>query len=331
VPVAVVQDGDRVLVHGGGRWRLFDAGGARVADGGYGASSVVLDAANGLFYAMNTADYVADFRLADGTPAFHTAPSFGETFVRPYLARRGARLLVAGVDTEGGTHRPTPPRTAVLEFIEVGEPLEVDGTGLLFSVTGAAQLVVDSNRLTTALAGDRVVFATKNLLGWATTDLQVERTFSGDFEPLQLSADEAGRVHLVVRTPAGAALWVVSPEGKRTAEVALPAEYRELLAPPIVGYDHRIFLVTRARVQALDAAGRKLFEGELPASAVGAAVTADDLLLVCAGAELYAYGPDGRHRTVWSSPGGPLATAPVVTADGRVLVADRRSLYSLAP
>src|SRR4051812_35386332 len=58
----VIQDGDRVLVYGGGSWRLYDLGGKPLKDGRNGSSGVVLDAPSKQFYFVNLNGFLAAHR-----------------------------------------------------------------------------------------------------------------------------------------------------------------------------------------------------------------------------------------------------------------------------
>ena len=67
------------------------------------------------------------------------------------------------------------------------------------------------------------------------------------------------------------------------------------------------------------------------ADVAGAVVTADDLLVVSEGDSLTAWDAQGQRRVIHTLPGESLATAPVLLADGDVLVATQAHLYRLGP
>lgn len=131
-PNFVVQGGDRVVVEGSGLWQLFDLNGRRINEGRYGSSHVVLDPTNSLYYFLDTNNFIAAFKTANASRLFITSPSFGETFARTLLVRRGNRIVVAGVEQQGFPHRPTPADLSVIEFLDLADKMEIDSSGLLF-------------------------------------------------------------------------------------------------------------------------------------------------------------------------------------------------------
>jgi hypothetical protein len=156
--------------------------------------------------------------------------------------------------------------------------------------------------------------------------LGLEAELTGTFVPLALSVDEDGRLDVVVGDGTSRALWVVTPEGRRVTNVAAPAGAGAI--PPVVGYDHRVFVLGREEATAVSAAGKALWTGATHGAPAGAAVTANEALLVAAGAELAAFELDGARRVLYTAEGA-LRTSPVMTADDEVLVATDRELLSL--
>jgi hypothetical protein len=207
-----------------------------------------------------------------------TSPSFGSNFVRPLIARHNNRFVLAGVELEGGPHRPIPANLSVIEYDDLAPQLKTDETGLLFSISATGRLLVKTTKLVAAMHGDTVVFAVPNCVYLATSDMKPKSAFNGDFEAVTLSLDETGRIYLVTLQHSGRALMILSPEGNRVGEYSFQPEMGELIAPPIVGYDHRVFLVSSSRAIALDSAGKQIWQAGTD-RATGAAVTADGHLL----------------------------------------------------
>ncbi len=327
-PDTVVQQADRILTQGGGLWQLFDTAGKELQQGRYSGSAVVLDAERSLFYAVNRSSSLAAYRLSTGEAAFLADPTYGDVFVRPYLARRGDRLVVVGVETEGFPHRPKPPNRSLAEYIQFDHPPQVHPYGLLLP-TGQGQLEFRTAKLEAAMAGDTLVLAIPSRVYLADISLHVRRALDGDFQALLMSLDEAGRIYLVALVGEEKVLWVVTPEGKRLVSLTLKPEHQTVIAPPIVGYDHRIYLLTRSLVVALDAEGKLLWERAAGGAVAGAGVAADHRLLVAAGEELAVFDPDGERRLLYRFRGEPLVTPPVLTAGGEILLASARRLYCL--
>jgi hypothetical protein len=325
----VVQAADRILTEGGGLWQLFDLAGKSVAQGRYTGSHVVLDAPHSLFYFIDTDNFLVALRMENATKLFMTSPSFGDNFVRPLLVRRNNRFVLAGVDTGGGAHRPVPPNLSVIEFDDLGPELKTDETGLLFSLIGTGKLLVGTNKLAVAMHGDTVVFAVPGRVYLSSSDMKPSAAFDGDFEPVALSLDETGRMYLVALRGGRHELSILSSTGALIGAHPLKPGMEQLIAPPIVGYDHRVFIVSPSTILALDASGNLLWEAGTGALAAGAAVTPDGQLIVSAGAEIFAFDDRGRRTTLHTFPGESLTSAPILTAKGELMVASRSHLYCL--
>ncbi len=328
-PNQVVQAANRVLTEGGGVWQLFDAGGGAVAHGRYNGSHVVLDAAHGLFYFIDKDNFLTALHMSDAKKLFMTSPSFGDNYVRPFITRRNNRFVMAGVEMAGAPHRPTPPNASVIEFDDLGPELQTDETGLLFSLTATGKLLVRTTKLAVAMHGDTVVFAVPNRVYISSSDMKPRAAFDGDFEPFNLSLDEAGRIYLVAMEHGRRELSILNADGGLVGSYSLKPELEQLIAPPIVGYDHRVFLVSASSAVALDASGKQLWEANIGGRAAGATVTADGHLLVSAGPDVIAFDVHGKRTIVHSFAGESLTTAPVITAKEELLVASRGHVYCL--
>lgn len=324
----VVQAADRVLTEGGGLWQLYSASGSALAEGNYNASHVVLDAAHSLFYFIDKDNFLTALRFGDAKKLFMTSPSYGSNFVRPLIARRNNRFVLAGVELEGGPHRPVPANLSVIEYDDLGPQLQTDETGLLFSLTATGKLLVKTNKLVVAMHGDTVVFAVSNCVFISTSDMKPKAAFTGDFEPVSISLDETGRMYLAVTLNSKRALLILSPEGAELGRYYFRPEMEELIAPPIVGYDHRVFLVSASRVVAIDPAGKPIWEGGTRSRASGASVTANDQLLITAGSEIFAFDGLG-HSSLVHAFTESLTSPPVITANHQLLVTSKSHLYCL--
>lgn len=325
-PSFVTQDGDRILEQGEGLWQLFDLDGKAVANGRYGPSFVVLDAQHSMFYLVDSNNFIVGYRLGDGKKQFMTPPAFSRIFARPLLARRGNRLLIVGVEQEGYPHRPSPPNQSVVEFKELGDRLEVDSSGLLMSLTSAGKLLVNTSTLFPAMGDETVVFAVPGRIYMAALDLTMKGALEADFEPLGLSLDEAGRIYLLARTDGRLALWLVTPQGEQLMSFDI-APNLQPGAVPIIGYDHRVYLLAADRVLCVGADGKLAWEhvGHIG----GAGVTADNQLLGSAGTEVAAFDKEGKRKVLFTF-GESIVTPPVMTAAGDILVASQNKLYCLA-
>jgi hypothetical protein len=152
---------------------------------------------------------------------------------------------------------------------------------------------------------------------------------TGNFEPLSLSLDEASGTYLIVRENDHLALWRLNEEGERFFSYALAPGTQTGFIPPVVGYDHRVYLLTTEHVIALGPAGETLWKRTVVGKAGGAAVTVDGHLLLTAGPQLSAYDAEGRRAILANFGEDLLSTPPGLTEKGDLLVASNRYLYCL--
>jgi hypothetical protein len=182
-----------------------------------------------------------------------------------------------------------------------------------------------------------------NRILWFSTALRPVGLVTGEFQPIALSVDEGGWVHLLVDElvddPAGGgqtagprALWVLDPQGTRRVRFVLPRPLHEATAPPVIGYGHRIYLQGGGQLLALDPKGSIVWSRPIDADASAAMVTPNDDVLVAEGKDLVAFDERGQRRVVHSMPEA-ITTAPVLTTsgDGRLLLASSDTLYCLTP
>jgi len=328
-PNHVVQAADRVLTEGGGLWQLFDLAGKPVAQGRYVGSHVVLDAPHSLFYFIDTNNFLMALHLADAGKLFMTFPSFGENFVRPLLVRRNNRFVLSAIELEGAPHRPAPPNLSVIEYDELGPELKTDRSGLLFSLTATGKLLIRTNKFTAAMHDDTVAFAVPGRIYLSSSDMKVKEAFEGDFEPVSVSLDESGRMYFVALRGGRYELWILSPDGGLIGSHPLKPGMEHPVAPPIVAYDHRVFMVSSSAILAVDPSCKLLWEAGASSPIAGAAVTLDGHLIVSTGAEVSAFDERGRRTTLHSFPGDSLTSAPVLTGKQELLVASHSRLYCL--
>jgi hypothetical protein len=327
-PSNVLQGGDRVLAYGGGAWRLFDLSGEKVADGRTGSSPMVLDVAHGLFYFVNTNGFLAAHKLVDGSEEFYLNPAApGQAW--PFIARQGNRIYDLSVELPQPWRPMDVPLNAVLEHQDLAEEMKINRLKVVSNLVSLESLEIATGTIQVAMHGDDVIFAIPGRVVLSSGDLQPRAGLDGDFVPRFISIDESGRIHLIVRTGEHTALWVLTPAGQRTASITFKPEYGAPLAPPIIGYDHRIFLL-HSGLTAFDAYGDLLWERWPRGRVVGGGITTDGQLLITDG-DLAAYDPQGERRILFALPGVSFITPPAMSASGEIFVASSDSVYCLAP
>ena len=330
-PLSILRSADRIVVRFATSWLLFDNEGKAAGRGSVGPGAIYLDASPGLLYVPVQADILEGRRLADASLMFQTSISHGSTFVFPLIARSGNRMVVVGTEIERFSHTPRPATESTIEFKEFGKPFAVDEMGMLNSVTRGGTLRVNSPALLAAVQGDAIRFAVPNALASISTDLEVRSACAAKFTPKLMSVDEAGSQYLIVESGGRTSLWAVAPDCKRFINLVLDPRYGSLVAPPVIGYDHRIYLVSSSYALAVSPEGKVLWERETLATAAGAGISVDDKLLVSAGDTLAVLPDTGDLQILARFSGDRLLTYPVLTAHNQILVASKQNLYCLEP
>jgi hypothetical protein len=324
-PDTVLQAGDHVLAYGGTAFRVYDLDGKMISEGRTGSSGMVLDAEQASFYFIGSSGYLATHRLSDGGVEYKLNPATGDAWT--FLARRAKATFNLSVELPK-PWRKEPPKKASLNRIDLPDTLQLDNGKVVLELTSAT-LQLGTPTVKPAMAGDRLVLAMPGEIVLSPATLQPDASLTGDFIPQTLSLDELGRIHVVVRTGDQTALWVLTPAGQRTAKVVFKPEYGAPFGPPIIGYDHHIFLL-HSGITAYDAYGELLWERWLKGRVAGAGITTDGQLLV-SGGDLAAYDEKGERRLLFMLPGVSFVTPPAMSAKGEIFVASKDTVYCLAP
>jgi hypothetical protein len=323
---AILHTGDRIVVHDWRHWKLFDIAGVSVNGGSMGDGEIHLDPAHQMLYFWNPSGEVEARRLADGERAFLVPLSQSKRMSRAtFLARVGRRLVAAG--SEQSTADALGSSLSCIHAHDLGEPPRMDAQFRIQSPLPGLRLLRKSPVLV-ALSDERLFLATPRWFYRTDLGLYIEAAWTGAFEPLAMSMDEAGRVHAIVRASNRLSLWVLSPQGELIRGLDLPPDVRHVLGPPAIGYDHRTFVLAPDRVVVARPDKEEWYEVPLTGGAAGWGVTAGHRLLLSKGMELVSMDASAQ-RTVLHSFDAPLATSPVLTSKGELLVASARKLYCL--
>ena len=327
-PDYLLQAGSRILLRGGDLWELYDDHGDRLAADGIGPGEVVLDPTRERFLLDEPDGFVEGRSLTDGARTFRIFPLFGEGYARTFLSVGARRLLIVSVEV-GGAPWEKEPDTSTVEIIDLGAKLRTDENDYLISADNKADLIRDSTTLLAARHRDTLLLATDGAIVATDPNLEATSLLEAEFVPVALSLDEARRIHLMVYRERGYRLWVIAPDGRRQVDVEVPPSVAEAAVPPVVGYDHRIYLIGLDRIIALNPDGTGAWQ-HAGAGVAGAVVTADGSLLAARESAVVAYDREGEGRTLLSFSGEGVRTQPVLTSDGRLLVATERHLYAFS-
>ncbi len=334
-PACILDGGDRLFVQAGS-WRILDATGQQQLSreglrSGIGRAMI----AEGLAHLPDANGLISAYSMADGQRSFVAMVAMGETHARPFIARRGSALIAAGVELPRGAHATELPKGSFLQRLELGDPIEADASGMLTSTKTDLVLHVDRQPLLAAMHGDTVVLALPGHLIHVrvTNGLEVVSVFTDEaINPVSLSIDEALRAYVVVDTgpTTPRALWVVNAQGRVVSSTPLPTDLLTAIQPTLVGRDHRMFVVAKERIVALDPTGKVIFQRVPSGRLGGAVVTGDGQLVVAEGDRVMRFGLDHDHRLVQLE-GDVVCTPPTLTPEGRIYVASRQTLYCLTP
>jgi hypothetical protein len=327
-PRALLSAGGNLLVVCDSGWQLLNRNGGAIQAGRLRDGSVaVIDPAKSLFIGAGDQGTLHAWRMTDGGLAYGVMPTFGDDFQRLFIAPIGSRLALVSTEIWRDPGTPEPNRS-MIEIIDVAHAQPITPA----APSGA--LVVDvlvrpSRLLLAAMHAGSIALATDNYLCLLDLDLKIQQVFTGAFEPLAMSLDEAGRMYVVAQVNGRAQLWLVTPKGDRSYSFALPEGITSVNAPPIVGYDHTVYLLAGRLILAVGQNGKLLWQHSASAPIGGAVAMADGRLLVAEGDAVAVFDGEGGRRVVYSIPGHPLMAAPILTSGGELLLLTRDTLYSV--
>jgi hypothetical protein len=327
---AILRHSDRILLQYLGGWALLDGDGRKVASGQAGRGALAMDPKLGFFYVMTVAGAIEARQLSNGAVQFQNALPYDESYAWPLIVRDGARLIAFGNELPVPSHRPEPPRESIIQLMELAQPLKVDQYKLLQSLKRFESLHVLDPKLIAAVSGSTIHAAGSNLILQVSTSLEIQAAYSGDFQPLLVSLDEAGWMYLFAQVKERKSVMVLTPDGREVLAIPLSHEDENLELPPLVGYDHRIYLVTSEHVIAHSQDGKLLWRQFVPGRIAGAGVTVDGIVLVSAGSQVQAIHPDGSVAPVFRFEGEEIVSPPVYTSDHDLLVSTRKQVYCLS-
>lgn len=322
----IMQSKDRILLQGARRWRLLDRNGKSLKVEALGPSEAIMDPENAQLLLGDRLGFIEARRYSDGTKAFDFSANGIENYERVFLTRRGNRVIIASFERPMNPHPIAPPNTSVIELHDLGNPPHVEENVLASDKTLVTHRF-EAPRITAAAQGEAVVFAVKNAIYLADRNLRIVHALGGSFDPWAMSLDENGRIHLIVMEDGKYFVWKLNPRGERLFAVEFDKPLLPL--PPVVDYDHRVFVAAADEVMALSPSGGILWRQKMEGRVAGMTATTDDYLLVAAGNTVWAFNAKGERRSLAAFEGESLTAAPILTATGELLAATAEHLYAL--
>ena len=327
-----LQTAGRILLQQETSWQLFDHNGAAISWGGRGDGDLVIDTANGLFYHCHHLGFMSAADLFSGELQFLISACLGRGFQRTLISKYDQRAVILSSELPviSGDNERDPEYTFV-EAQELGNPPGTDEDNVLTSAKTVSTLISRTMPLLTAAHNGGLVIAVPDHVFLIDENMRITADLQSEFIPLAMSLDETGRICLIVHTEEEKnALWVLTSDGERVIDTDVPAMDNNMYTPPIIGYDHRVYVTLEDRILAISPEGEELWSQYVGAMS-GACVTADDRLLVSAGNIVSAFDAQGERQFLFYFPDEILATSPVLTRRGRLIVASQSHLYCLKP
>jgi hypothetical protein len=325
-PRSILATDDRIVV-AGGAWRLFTAGGEPVAQGHTVAPPTI--APDGTLLVPEPSGALFAYDLAEGWRTWRTIPSSSYASYFVFVWLQGSRLLLGSTTGErrDAHDQEIGDAESCLEAMGLGDPRRVDDTLDVESLEGCARLTlpIDGLLATPAPDGLGALLAVRDRLVVVGPDLRPGAVFTGSFEPVALSVDDEGWMHVVVATEGERALWVVTPDGGRVSTPSLPYDLAEPLGPPAIGLDRRVLLVGERRMTCYGQDGGVLWTRVPLQKPAGWLVTGDDRFLVAEGGGVAVV--DGRRDLeLVHLRGERIEAGPCLTPRGALLVATATEL-----
>jgi hypothetical protein len=322
-----------VLVLAEGIWQLFSDNGSTLASGTSYSPSLFIDYENNLVFSYNQGGSLLAHTCADGKKSFIAMTSSGASYRRDFTARTGNKIVSVAVEEILDKRAKKKAESSILEILDLGDPIAIDDEGVARSAKTTALLTRQSARpILTVVQADAIYCASDNVVYELDLDLAVKKQLNAVFIPHWMSIDEYGRIHLVVSVEPDAkrCLWIFSSDGEISTAFDLPKNMYELIAPPIIGHDHRVYCVSEHNIYSIESNGDVAWVRKAQHALSGALVTGDDYLIVSDGPELAAFDSFGQRYVLYTFE-EPLVTPPLLTASGILYAASQTKLYKLTP
>lgn len=315
-PSMLLSANGRIVVVSVGMLTVLDESGRTLGTQEYGSSVPALDAEGKLLWAGNAKGDLSGIQLSDASIQATIELLMDRFHSREFIGGRGDRLVVVSQELDQDVHEP-PVEKTMIELVDL-------------AYKGGPEVVKDrardTNVLMTAIDRETIVTATTNRFYFLDFDLKFKDAWAGEFQPLGMSLDEASNVYLQARVGLEVQLWKLNPQAKREWAVTLPSASAVALLPPVIGYDHTVYIVSQSQIIAFDAAGELLWQRPGAGRIGGAFVTSDDYLVTTEGSQIAAWTIRGERHVIHDC-GEPLVTPPVLTEAGQIFAASANALF----
>lgn len=324
--LAILRASGRTVLTGRTQWLLFDEDGRQLANQQTAGEDAEIELQQSLLYEINRYSNVAAHRLVDGAPEYRFQVEGTSDYARSFLHRQGASMVLASYLRALNPMSATPARVSALEVYEFLQPVKMDEDQLV-SVEQKAIRHYEVPRLWTAIHGGIIVAAFTNKIEFLDTGLHVRRTLAGTLEPQGMSLDEAGRLYVLAQSEGTQSLWMISHKGEA---LLLPLPSAVYQRPPVIGYDHTVYLLGMNSVTAVAQDGKISWTYTPKGRVAGAMSLPPSSLLVAAGGQILELNAEGNAMVVHDFAGESLTTSPVLFGADQLLATTQNYVYCLS-
>ena len=322
---------DNFIIQASGRWYLLNSKGELTGKDFIGNSDIVFDSERGLFYYADRFGQIAAVNLSSGEKLYSMQVHGLEDVERKYFFRIDNNLLLAEKSENKNPHDPSPLSFIYLEAYTIDDPPIVEN-GNLTSYKELYHTYYYTNQVAAASDQKHFVYSVENKVIIAGPDLKTESEFEDQFKPVTLSLDESGRIYMtVINNENKLALRIITPGGDLIVDLEIPVENQLNSIPPVIGYNHEIFIVFDNLVFCFAEDGKLKWQTYTDGKTGGAVIDSDNKLLLSEGSTISQFDERGERQFIFQFPGEHIVTSPVITKEKNIIVATESNIYLLIP
>ena len=324
----VLHVGNQIIVQGNGRWQLFTSAGEHLARENYGASDIVIDTEEELFYLADIFGRFNALNLKDGSKQYIALLEGTNDNRRTYIARREKHVFATSFAQPNNPH-PESAFTplAIAEVVNLGDLNHVE-SHILMQADQEFREEFESTTILGVLFNETVILAVQDHILIGNLSLEWDYEYAGEFIPLAMSVSEEGIIYVIVKEADGNSLLEISQSGKLMRKIEVPEVPLDGYKPPILGPDGTIYLILNNRVKALSIRGES-WEYSFDKAITGAIVSANNHLMLTVGPYLLSFTSKGDRDAIMMLESGTWTSPPTLTEKGDILALSQDHLYSL--
>jgi hypothetical protein len=330
-PDFILTAKSQFIALGAGRWHLIDSEGKLLTTEFFGNSSVIFDPAYSLVYFADRFGQIAAVKLPSNEKLFSMQVNGLEDVERKFLYRNDGIFLIADKIENKNPHNPSPNKFIYIESYAIDDPPVIEN-GNLASFKELNHVNYPAGNVTAAAYKDIFVYAIEDKLIITGLNLKVQSEYEGKFKPVTLSLDESGRIYLtVINNENKLALWVMTQQGELLVDTVIPVEGQLNSIPPVISFNHDIFLIFKDRVFSYREDGKLKWQTLTDGNTAGAVVTSNNKLLLSEGSMINELDETGERQPIFQFPGEVLTSPPVITSENEIIAATEGNIYLLRP